>query len=246
MQTKPQSGMSLAAHSYIAAVLAGGLFCLSRADWEMKHPLRFGCYMAICLLSSAMKINLPGILGTMSTNFLFVLLGILDLGSGQTILMGGLGALLQCVWKPKSRLRPIQTAFSVMNITIAVFASYAVYHWPLAQRISQDTPVLLIAASLTYFMLNTSGIAAVVALTEHKSLITTWRNCYFWSFPFYLVGASIAWVFGALTGANHSQGLLLLLPVIYAIYRSYRVYLCHLEDREKTRGRDGRAALAHN
>ena len=76
-------------------------------------------------------------------------------------------------------------------------------------------------------------MAGVVALTEKKSLIATWRGCYFWSFPFYLVGASIAWIFSVLTEHGQSQSVLLLLPVIYVIYRSYRVYLCHLEDEKK-------------
>ena len=82
-------------------------------------------------------------------------------------------------------------------------------------------------------MLNTTGIAGVVALTEQKSVIDTWRKCYFWSFPFYLVGASVAWVFGVLTEHGHPQSILLLLPVVYVIYRSYRMYLCHLEDEKK-------------
>ncbi len=73
----------------------------------------------------------------------------------------------------------------------------------------------------------------MVALTEKKSVIDTWRNCYFWSFPFYLLGASVAWVFGVLTEHGHPQSILLLLPVIYVIYRSYRMYLGHLEDEKK-------------
>jgi diguanylate cyclase (GGDEF)-like protein/putative nucleotidyltransferase with HDIG domain len=91
----------------------------------------------------------------------------------------------------------------------------------------------LIVASLTYFLLNTTGVAGVVALTERKSIVSTWRGCYFWSFPFYLLGASIAWVFSILTKGGFSQSLLLLVPVIYVIYRSYRIYLGHLEDEKK-------------
>jgi diguanylate cyclase (GGDEF)-like protein/putative nucleotidyltransferase with HDIG domain len=221
------------ARLYIAAVSAAGLICLYSAHWDMPHTSRFACYLAVCILSSALKVNLPGILGTMSVNFLFILIGILDMGAGQTLLMGCVGALVQCVWKPKNQIRPVQTLFSVMNIAVAIFGAYSVYHWPLAQKLAEGTPVMLIASSLTYFVLNTSGVAAVVSLTERKSVIATWRNCYFWSFPFYLVGASIAWVFGVLTERGHSQSILLLLPVIYVIYRSYRMYLVHLENEKK-------------
>ena len=227
------ASMSWQARLYIAGVSLAGLLCLASANWELHHPARFACYLVICILASAMKVNLPGILGTMSVNFLFILLGILDMSSGQTLLIGCLGAFVQCVWKPKNRLRLVQPLFSVANMAIAVFGSYALYHWPLTLRISNGSPVALILASLAYFVLNTTGIAAVVALTERKSVIDTWRTCYFWSFPFYLVGASIAWVFSLLTEGGHTQRILLLLPIIYVIFRSYRMYLGHLEDEKK-------------
>jgi diguanylate cyclase (GGDEF)-like protein/putative nucleotidyltransferase with HDIG domain len=169
----------------------------------------------------------------MSVSFLFVLLGIPDLSAGQTMLIGCAGALVQCVWKPKNGLRPVQTVFSVALFAVAIDSAHLFYHWPVAVRLSHGTPVSLIFASLIYFFLNTAGIAAAISLSERKSLVETWRNCYFWSFPFYLVGASVAWVFSLLTERGHLQSSLLLVPIIYVIYRSYRVYLCHLEDEKK-------------
>ena len=233
MMPATRSGIRWSARAYIALFTALGLACVAAADWHMEHGARFACYLAICIVASALKVNLPGILGTMSVNFLFILIGVLDLGAGQTMLMGCLGALVQVAWKPKHRVQPVQAMFSVMNIAVAIFAAYYTYHWPLAQRLTGGTPALLILASLTYFLLNTSGVAGVVALTERKSVVATWRSCYFWSFPFYLVGASIAWVFAVLTRHGQTQSILLLLPVIYVIYRSYRMYLAHLEDEKK-------------
>src|SRR5450631_3178468 len=94
--------MSFRAQAYIVSVCGLGVACLVAANWEMQHPARFACYLLICIVASALKVNLPGILGTMSVNFLFILIGILDMGAGQTMLMGSLGALVQCVWKPKN------------------------------------------------------------------------------------------------------------------------------------------------
>jgi diguanylate cyclase (GGDEF)-like protein/putative nucleotidyltransferase with HDIG domain len=231
--TNTNNLMSWQARVYIWLVSALGVLCLVGANWEMPHLARFACYLVVCIVASALKVNLPGILGTMSVNFLFILIGILDMGAGQTLLMGCVGALVQCVWKPKHQMRPVQALFSVTNIAVAIFGAYYTYHWLLAHKFGVGTPALLILSSLTYFVLNTTGVAGVVALTERKSVIATWRNCYFWSFPFYLVGASIAWVFSVLTEHGQSQSILLLLPVIYIIYRSYRMYLVHLEDEKK-------------
>ena len=98
-----------------------------------------------------------------------ILIGVLDMSAGQTMLMGCAGALVQCLWRPKNRLRPVQALFSVMNIAVASFGSYYLYHWPLVQGLSGNTPVALILSSLTYFVLNTTGIAGVVDVTDHEA-----------------------------------------------------------------------------
>ena len=46
-----------------------------------ENPLKFLCYLVIALAASRLKVNLPGITGTMSVNFLFLLLGVLELSS---------------------------------------------------------------------------------------------------------------------------------------------------------------------
>ena len=78
-----ESPMVLRARLYIAFVVALGILCVSSANWEMPHPGRFAGYLAVCIVASAMKVNLPGILGTMSVNFLFILIGILDMSAGR-------------------------------------------------------------------------------------------------------------------------------------------------------------------
>jgi diguanylate cyclase (GGDEF)-like protein/putative nucleotidyltransferase with HDIG domain len=56
-----------------------------------------------------------------------------------------------------------------------------------------------------------------------------WSECYFWSFPYYLVGGAVA---ALVSLSNHRLGwetTLLALPVVYVIFRSYRLYLGRLE-----------------
>jgi hypothetical protein len=126
---RPRPPINWKAKLYIGFITACGVACLVSADWDMQHFFRFFCYLMVCLLASGMKVNLPGILGTLSVNFLFILIGILDMSAGQTLAVGCLGALVQCVWKTKSGFRPVQAMFSVMNMAIAVYASYSLYHW---------------------------------------------------------------------------------------------------------------------
>ena len=81
--------------------------------------------------------------------------------------------------------------------------------------------------------MNTFPVAVVIALTEGKSVREVWGGCYCWTFPYYLVGAAIV---SALSFANRMlnwQAWILILPVVYMIYRSYHLYLATLESERK-------------
>jgi putative nucleotidyltransferase with HDIG domain len=76
-------------------------------------------------------------------------------------------------------------------------------------------------------------VAAVISLTERRSLRKIWSECYFWSFPYYLVGAGVVGMISWLHGFTDWQTSLLTLPVVYLIYRSYRLYLGKLSDEKR-------------
>jgi diguanylate cyclase (GGDEF)-like protein/putative nucleotidyltransferase with HDIG domain len=227
--------MNIKAKLYVAAVsLAGlGVIGITLYHWHSGDLYRFFFYLILSALAAGLKVTLPGIRGTMSVCFLFVFIGIADLNAPETLLIGCAGTVVQCLWKSKQRPKLFQVVFSIANTGIAVSLAYAFYHWPLLQRLEHIGPLLLIAAGLAYYGLNTVPIAAVISLSEGKRFGETWHNCYFWSFPFYLVGASVAWIISLFTKQMHWQGSIVLLPVIYLIYRSYQLYLARLEDERR-------------
>jgi PAS domain S-box-containing protein len=117
----------------------------------------------------------------------------------------------------------------VANIAFAIYTAHLVYHSPLLPVSHLPAPFRLAAGASVFFIANTFPIAAVIALTERKSLRQVWSGCYVWSFPYYLVGAAIV---GAFSFANRTlqwEAWLLILPVVYVIYRSYNLYLDRLE-----------------
>ena len=61
-------------------------FALSH--WQSADLARFVCYVAVAVLASGLKVQLPGIDGTMSVNFLFILLGIMELSLPETLVIG--------------------------------------------------------------------------------------------------------------------------------------------------------------
>jgi len=220
--------MSFYARLYIGAVIAGGMVCVAcaAARWSCPDPLQYGCLMGIALLASSLKVSLPGIPGTMSVSYVFVLLGIIDFRYAETVVVACSAMAMQSLWRTKKRPQAIQFGFNAASVAIAVSVGYAVYHLVAGRG---NTLFSVGLAAVAYFLTNTLSIAAVVALTENKSLRKIWAECYFWSFPYYLVGGAVA---ALVSLYNHRLGweaTCLALPVVYVIFRSYRLYLGRLE-----------------
>jgi hypothetical protein len=88
--------MPLRAKIFIAFTALAGTVAVETAVLSL-HPndlLKFCFYLLIAVLASTMKVGLPGIEGTMSVHFLFVLLGILELSLPETLAIGCLAALV--------------------------------------------------------------------------------------------------------------------------------------------------------
>ncbi len=198
---------------------------------KSENPLKFFCYLVIALAASRLKVNLPGITGTMSVNFLFLLLGVLELSLSEAMALGCAAVVVQCF--DRDRPIPIQVAFNVCSTALAIAVTFSAYRYSLAHRAVSNPSTLLFLAASVYFVANTLPVAAVISLTERRSLRKIWADCYFWSFPYYLVGAGVAGMMSWLHGFTDWQTSLLTLPVVYLIYRSYRLYLGKLEDEKR-------------
>src|SRR5207249_9832433 len=98
---------------------------------------RYVCYLALALLASGMKVSLPGVHGTMSVIFVFILVGVRELTLAQTLLMGVLGTAVQCYWKPKTWPKPVQVAFNVASMASATAGTYYLFHSRVSQFVSE-------------------------------------------------------------------------------------------------------------
>jgi len=217
----------------ITAAVGAAALATALLHWHPDDLLKFGCYLLIAVLASTMKVGLPGIEGTMSVHFLFVLLGILELSLPETLVIGCVAALVQTLWKPTHPPKPVKVVFNVLSMTSnAICLTYFAYHLA-GGFLKNSTPLLLVVAACAYFLSNTVLVSLVIALTEERSLRKIWAETYFWSFPYYLVGAALV---GLVSFSNRFvgwQSSLLILPVMYWIYRSYYLYLGRLEDEKK-------------
>ena len=222
--------MSAKTKLFIGITAALGMAVLSSAlwHWQSADLTRFVCYLLVAVLASGLKVQLPGIDGTMSVNFLFILLGVVELSLPETLLIGCTATLVQSAWQARKKLDPIKVAFNVFGMMVNASAlCYVTYHYFDARMAAK--PVLLMVAALIFFLANTLPVSFVIALTENKSARKIWSECYFWSFPYYMVGAAAVGLVGVINRRAGWQTSLLVLPLIYWVYRSYRFYLARLE-----------------
>jgi putative nucleotidyltransferase with HDIG domain len=224
--------MQLFSVIYIRLVTAIGvsLFAYGLWTWSSQDPARYVAFTVIALVGSGMKVSLPSVTGTMSMNFVFMLIGIADFSLGEALLTGCLGALVQSIVLAKARPKPIQVAFNFASTACSIYIAYVVQHAPKLQS-------FLLTATV-FFITNTLLVALVIALTEQKSAWRVWRESYFWTYPNYLVGSAAAWAVSASSRLIGWQPSLLLLPILYVVYRSHAMYIGRLEEAKKRAEQD--------
>jgi diguanylate cyclase (GGDEF)-like protein/putative nucleotidyltransferase with HDIG domain len=230
-RTATNDPMSAKTKLFIGIAASIGLAVLYSAlwHWQSADLTRFLCYLAVAVLASGLKVQLPGIDGTMSVNFLFILLGVVELSLPETLVIGCTASLVQSIWQARKKLDPVKVIFNVFGMMANASAlCYVTYH-QLDSRMSTNKPVLLMVAALVFFLANTLPISVIISLTENKSARKIWSECYFWSFPYYMVGAAAVGLVGVINRRAGWQTSLLVLPLIYWVYRSYRLYLARLE-----------------
>ena len=226
---------SIGARVFIAGLALAASFCfvLGFSHWQSSDPIKFVCYLTAALLASSLKVGLPGIEGTLSVNFLFTLLGILELSLPETLLIGLASTLAQFYWKPARRLQLVQLVFNLSQVTVSSAVAYGAYKIVVIYVLHAVGPLALLVAAVIHFGCNTAATSTIIGLTEDKPVVRVWGESHLWLFPYYMVGAALAGLVHFLNGHIGWQSSLLILPPIYLMYRSYRLYLGKLETEKR-------------
>jgi hypothetical protein len=222
-----------AARRYVAAVVAAGLLLLFAAaiNWQSQSLARFVTYLAVATYASTLKIRLPGMHGTLTPAFVLLLASIADLSLPETVSMAAVLGLVQVMWRCKQRPTLAQMLFNPACLAVSAAFAYGLSRVALAPWLGQSVVAVLVAATMALYGCNTLLVGAVLALIEGKPLGSAWQLCYFWSLPYYLVGAAAAGIMTATSRTVDWPASLLILPLMGLVYISYRVQLQQAVDR---------------
>ena len=234
-EAQSEQGLPRAARNYVLGVVVSGVLVLAAAalTWHSESPVRFTSYLALGLVAATLKVRFPGMTGTISLSFVPLLVTIAQMSFPEAVLTGVLVIAMQCLWMPKQRPQWIQVVFNSACLGLSAAASFVVSRWVLEPWLGHSLVGTLVVATLVLYGSNTAIVAVVLALAERKPLGAMWQYCYFWSCPYYLVGAAAA---GLMASASRTAGwlpALLILPLMGLVYVSYKTHVAEAGDRQQ-------------
>jgi hypothetical protein len=220
--------MPVSAKICISLVSAAGIAAVAYALFDPPwsgNLARFAAYLLLSLVASTLKLRLPGLTGTMSVGFVFVLLGVAQLTLPETMTLACAGVVLQCLWRAHPRPNAVQVGFS--TAAVAVSLACAVQGVQLVRDAwhTQAISIVMAVAASLYFVSNSLLVSGVLSLVKRQPFRAVWQQCYLFAFPYYLLGGAIA---GLMTAAARDSGWkasLLILPVMGLIFLFYRIYV---------------------
>src|SRR3989454_11421479 len=145
------------AKAYIAmiAAVATAVLTVVVSRWNPENLARFFLFFALAMVASGMKIRLPGFKTTISTNFVFLLIGMAMFSFGETVLIGLGGALVQSLLKTQTRPKPVQVLFNGACLTVCTAAAFWASHVALAMLGFNSMTAKMVLGVCVYEVLNT-------------------------------------------------------------------------------------------
>lgn len=212
--------MTRTAKAYIALILSSGatILLLAARSWSSANLLLFLVFLGFAAVSSTLKLHIPGIEGTMSPNFVFLLLAMAFCNFSQVVAITLVAALVQSLWAARSP-RLVQVTFSAaaMLVSVSIAVQSSLFLFGPGPR---NSPVaFVIFAGSLYLAFNTALVSAVIGLAEGKPLAHVTRTCFECVFPYFATGILFAGlVSAAFTRSTAWASAIALFPVVVLGY----------------------------
>jgi len=217
---------------FIGLMVLGGLASLSDGLLHMHpwHPAQFATMLALAILAARLKLKLPGLHGNMSVYVPFILIAIVDLSLFEALIIAAVSTVAQCFPKGRGRPKALQTLFNVSTVAVAVGLAELIFQGTMPVPAAWGSDSLLLSLGVaSFFLAQTIPVATIISLTDGGSAPRIWLTIFHLSFPYYVLSTGVT---SLVTTASHRIGWqipLLVLPVMYGVYRSYQLYFSQPE-----------------
>lgn len=209
------------AKAYIALVIAAGttLLLLAATSWSSSNTRQFVIYLGLAALASTLKIRIPGMEGTISPSFLFLLLGMTVCQFSEVVVISFTSAIVQSLWASTKRPRLVQVAFSSAALMVSSSLAYELSRRLLVGNGPEFSVSRVILAGSLYLPLNSALVSAVIGLVEGQQLRRVFARCYQSVFPYFVGGIAFAALISGFYSVSAAwKGALFLVPVVLLSY----------------------------
>lgn len=217
------SQFPLAAKVFIVLTVLTGIAALaySLAHLRPAVPWQVALFLVVGVAASRLKVNLPGVNGSMSVNLPFFLIAVTQLSIPAALLVAFCGSVAQSMGR-SGRSKPVQLVFNAALLINAL--GLAALTFTVVLRSHSPVPLAILTGAAGYFLANTAPVAVVLWLAEGEKPVSTWCKIVDLTFPYYLLSACLAAIVWAGLKNPMWTVALALFAVMYLTYRSYRVY----------------------
>src|SRR5205823_6163465 len=178
--------LSTSARAYVTGITIAGaaLFAACLPLVRFDQPILFAVLLVLSSATATLKVQLPLLTSssTMSVSYAVDFASLLLLGPHATMLIAAASALSQCHLNTRTRTPMHRTLFSMASLVLAVEGAGLGFRLlgggPLGGFVALAQP--LVGAATLYFLINTSLVAAAIALSTDDSIIATWRRNFLW------------------------------------------------------------------
>ncbi|MEP6755527.1 MAG: HD domain-containing phosphohydrolase, partial [Chthonomonadales bacterium] len=240
--------MPVKAQFYWLGVIALGIAAVAFVCLRPEMPLKWSwmelvLFVIFAALAGHWKVRLipKGPLehaGSMSLGSALTFAGMLHFGLALGMLIGIVASLAACLYrvdgKPRQPWRQLVFNLSLTAISAIAFnfVLNAIYKHPPGIVGYEGFPAVA-AGSLAYWLINTGGVATIIALVANETAYVLWRKTFLWTAPGYFAGASISLFSVACFQSNTAAILIIAVPIAYLTKQSYETYTRRAEEREK-------------
>jgi serine phosphatase RsbU (regulator of sigma subunit) len=234
------------ARTWVATMWALGALTLAAAavllPW-MPRPegeaWEFALFVLLGALAGRTKVRLVrhkggDDTGSMSLGFAFIFATLLRFGPHAAMVVGAVSTFCSCLL-PK-RQRAHQFGFNMALNAFETFAAGMVFvaanGGSLELNVARSFPAVM-AATLTFFVIDTGAVATVIALCTGRDIRPLWKEMFLWTAPSFFAAAGVSTVALMILSDYAGTVLLFLSPVAYLTYQSYSLYTARAEERQR-------------
>jgi len=201
--------------------------------WEL------GLYLVLAALAGSKKIRLMRRENaedhvSMSLAYVLTCTAMLRFGPAAGVLVGAVGSLCNGLFP--HRQPGHQILFNVALTMVEAWAAGLVFLWLNGGSLVLHNPgtyPAVAGASLAYFLVNTGGIAVVLALCTKQDAWKLWRETFLWTAPSYFAGGCVGALAMLVLHSHAGYVLVLLAPLGWVMHQSYATTAARTEEKQQ-------------